>query len=366
MENKELLYTLLLTLIPNIGPVTGKKLITLCGSAENIFSPAGRQKLRKLNSFRMNSVYDVDIDSLLSKANLILETLEKNKINAFFYNNKKYPFRLKFIPDAPLIIYSKGDLDLNHHRIISVVGTRKPSPEGISICKKIVQNLKDYDPIILSGLAYGIDICAQTEAVKNNLQTIGVLAHGHKYIYPPEHRNIVQQMVLKGGTISEFDFYQKPEREFFPMRNRLIAALSDACLVVESKTQGGSMITANLAFGYNKEVFAIPGRPKDYKSRGCNHLIQNNKAMLVESAEDIAQALNWSLPSSKSIQQRLFIDLNDTEKEVFSLLKGCKEIQLEEITAKSSLSLNKINSTLLSLEFKGLILSLPGKRYILT
>lgn len=365
MENKELLYTLLLTLIPNIGPVTGKKLITLCGSAENIFSPVGKQKLRKLNSFRMNLVYDVDIDSMLSKANLILETLEKNKINAFFYKNKKYPFRLNFIPDAPLVLYSKGLLDLNSNRIISIVGTRKPSNSGLSICKDIVQGLKKYNPVIISGLAYGVDICAQTEAIKNELQTISVLAHGHNYIYPPDHKRIAEQILNNGGLISEFDFYQKPEREHFPMRNRLIAALSDACLVIESKSKGGSMITANLAFDYHKEVFAIPGSPNDPKRRGCNRLIQQNKAMLVESAEDIAEALNWKSMPSKTIQQQLNFDLTTDEKEIYELLKGHKETHIEEITTKTSLSLNKISSTLLSLEFKGLIQSLPGKCYIL-
>jgi DNA processing protein len=365
MKNNELLYTILLTLIPNIGPVTGKKLITLCGSAENIFSPAGRQKLRKLKSFRMNLVNDIDTDSLLDKANLILETLEKNKINAFFYNNKKYPFRLKFIPDAPLILYSKGNIDLNVPRVISIIGTRQPTPDGLNTCRKIIQDLANYDPLIISGLAYGIDICAQNSALKNKLQTVSVLAHGHKYLYPPEHLNVAQSILKKGGLISEFEFWKKPERESFPMRNRLIAALSDACLVIESKTKGGSMITANLAFDYHKEVFAIPGKPSDTKRKGCNKLIKENKAMLVESADDIAVALNWSKPQNRQLPLKLIPNLTKEEQEIHGILKTGKEIQIEQITAKSSLTLDKINSTLLSLEFKGLIQSLPGKLYTL-
>lgn len=365
MRDKELLYTLLLSLIPNIGPVTGKKLITLCGSAENIFSPAGRQKLRKHKSFRMNLVNDVDFDSLMRKANLILETLEKNKINIFFYNNKKYPSRLNFIPDAPLILYSKGKIDLNRPRIISIVGTRKPSPEGLRLCRQIIKDLKAYKPLVISGLAYGVDICAHKSAYETGLQTVSVLAHGHKFIYPPNHKQTAIDIQKHGGLVSEFDFYQKPEREFFPMRNRLIAALSDACLVVESKTKGGSMITANLAFDYHKDVFAIPGKPGDLKSKGCNQLIRENKAMLIESAQDIATAMNWKETTNSPAQKTLFHNLNKEEEALYKLLSSHKEIQIEEITTKSSLSLDKINSTLLSLEFKGLIQSLPGKLYLL-
>lgn len=363
-ERVELLYTLVLTLVPNIGPVTAKKLIALCGSAQNIFNHIGRRKMAHLNGLRMNLVRELKLDSLVTKANLILETIEKNKIHAFFYNSNLYPFRLKFIPDAPLILYTKGNMDLNAPRLVSVIGTRKPSAYGLKMCKEIVSELSDYKTGIISGLAYGIDICAQRTALEHGLSTYSVMAHGHGFIYPPEHYDLANKMLHKGGLISEFNYFQKPEREHFPMRNRLIAALSDACIIIESKEVGGSMITANLAFGYNRDIFAVPGRSTDSLSKGCNKLIKTNKAMLIENGTEIARALNWTKTNSRDAQKSLFPSLNSEEQEIYQLIKEEREVQLEKITAKSSLSLGKINSTLLSLEFKGLINALPGKVYL--
>ena len=365
MKNKELLYTLILTLIPNLGPVTGKKLIALCGSAENVFNSTGREKLKQLKGSRVNLILDIDLDSLLLKAKLILETLEKNKIDTFFYRDKNYPFRLNFIPDAPLILFSKGNVNLNRPRTLVIVGTRTPSRHGYETCMKLLEELRSYNPTIISGLAYGIDICAQKQALKHGLHTLSIMAHGHKFLYPPDHQSIADQLQLNGGLISEFEFHQKPEREFFPMRNRLIAALSDACLVIESKAKGGSMITANLAFDYNKDVLAVPGRTHDAKSKGCNLLIKTNKASLVESAEDIANALNWTKQSSLNLKTTIIPKLTGEEEKLFKLIYAHRESDIEQIFAQSSLSLDKINSTLLSLEFKGLIKSLPGKRIVL-
>ncbi|MCL4134113.1 UNVERIFIED_CONTAM: hypothetical protein GTU68_033246 [Idotea baltica] len=254
-------------------------------------------------------------------------------------------------------------MDINNYKTISIVGTRQMTSYGKSVLEDLILKLKVYNPIIISGLAYGVDIHAHKLALEHNLQTIGVLAHGLDRIYPSLHKKYADNMLNNGGLITDFWSGTKPERENFVKRNRIVAGLSQATIVIESAEKGGSLITADIANSYNRDVFAVPGRISDAYSRGCNQLIKTNKAATLTSAKDIAYILGWEKEDEKkkAIQQQLFIELNDTEKQVYNyLLKEGKQ-QLDVIALHCNLPIFKIATLLLTLEIKGVIRPLPGK-----
>ena len=268
------------------------------------------------------------------------------------------------------MLFYKGSANLNSRRTIGIVGTRKPTPQGISICEKLVDELTSYEPLVVSGLAYGIDITAHRMSLQQGLKTVAVLGHGLRRIYPAQHKRTAIKMVTQGGLLTEFASHVNPERENFPMRNRIVAGLCDAIIVVETAARGGSIITAQLANGYNKDVFAFPGRIKDKCSKGCHYLIKNNLAQLTESVDDIVAVLGWSKKANddkeNSRQQELFYALSKGEQLVVDTIQTTEEISIDQLSSQIKISNSELASLLLNLEFKGIVRSLPGKRYILT
>lgn len=358
-----MLFKIALTKIPKVGAVTARQLISYCGSAEAVFQ-AKKKNLLKIPGVGESVAEQILQKKVLQEAEKEIEFIDRHQIKALFYTDKEYPYRLKNQHDAPLILFYKGTADLNHPRTVGIVGTRQPTPYGKTFCEELVEGLKAYNPLIISGLAYGIDITAHRKCLQENLESIGVLGHGLGRIYPSDHRATAEKMLSMGGLLTEYASDVQPDREHFPMRNRIIAALSDAVIVVETDTRGGSVITAELANQYNKDVFALPGKITDKFSRGCNHLIKTHKAALIESAADVAYIMRWEAEDQKKeIQTQLFVDLSPLEQEAYSFIQGNENIGIDQLSQLTSLTSSELAALLLELEFKGLIRSLPGKRY---
>ena len=363
----ELLYQVALTLIPNIGDVHAKALVSHFGNAESIFSARKKdlEALEGIGTIRANSIKNFHD---FKKAEDEISFIEKYKIQTLFISDKNYPQRLLNCYDSPAMLYYKGTADLNSSKIISVVGTRSNSDYGKSICEKLIEDLANEDVIIVSGLAFGIDSIAHKSAIKNDLKTIGVLAHGLDMVYPSQNSSLAKQMIKNGGLLTEFRSCTKPDRQNFPGRNRIVAGISDAIIVIESGLKGGSLITAELGNGYNKDVFAFPGKANDIKSEGCNFLIKNNKAALITSANDILESMGWKenkKPSAKK-QKELFIELTDDEKIIVKILQSQEQIHIDELYLKSKLTSSAVAQALLMLEMQGVVSSMPGKIYKMT
>jgi len=364
MNNKELLYTLALQKATKIGDITAKKLIQHCGSPEAIFKEKESilQSINGIGSFISNSIKN---SALLTAAEEELNYLQKNNINHWYFQEEDYPERLKNCIDGPILLFHSGNINLKKQKIISIVGTRNITNYGKHLCEKIIDDLSILNPVIVSGFAYGTDITAHKAAIKNNLQTIGCLAHGLNQIYPKVHKKYIHQVEENGGFVTEFWSTSNPDRENFIKRNRVIAGLSEATLVIESAEKGGSLITADIANSYNREIFALPGRPEDKLSIGCNNLIKLQRAQLVTSAADIIYMLNWQTENTKKkvIQSQLFIQLNETEEKIVNFLKEKGNVDLDTISVSCQLPIYSISSNLLNLELKGLIRPHPGKHF---
>lgn len=276
-----------------------------------------------------------------------------------------YPAYLKHCIDSPILLFSQGNIDLNRRRIISIVGTRNITSYGTSFCEQLIEDLAPLDPIIVSGFAYGVDICVQRAAVKHGLQTIGCLAHGLNQIYPKIHEKYVTDINKNGGFFTEFWSTSQPDRENFLKRNRIIAGMGEATIVVESAEKGGSLVTADIANSYNRDVFAVPGRTQDKYSSGCNNLIKHQKAQMLTSAADLIYMMGWELEEKEpvSIQKQLFVDLDDTEKEIYDYLQQGGKQMLDLIALDCKLPIFKVSSTLLNMEMKGVVRPLPGKLF---
>jgi len=364
MKN-ELLYKIAITKVPKVGPITTKNLVSYCGGARNVFE-ATQKELIQIPGIGRTLAENIRNHNILEEAEKELEYIKANKIQCLFYTDDKYPQRLKHYNDSPALLYFKGNAELNHHRIVSIIGTRTPSAHGKAICEEIVEELKAYNVLIVSGLAYGIDVTAHRKSVLMKIPTVGVLGNGFGTIYPYEHRKVSDEMIENGGILTEYTHLQGPDREHFPMRNRIVAGMCDALIIVETKKKGGSMITAELANGYNKDVFAIPGRARDKRFGGCNFLIKNHKALLVESAEDIINTMRWEqFEKNKNIQKQLFVELSGKEQSVVDILKSENEVSIDKISYTAQMQPSEVSSLLLELEFKGLVKTLPGKRYML-
>lgn len=362
---QHLFYPIALTKIPKVGPITARTLVSYCGSPEEVFQSTIKSLL-KIPGIGLQLAQQIKSSEPQLAAERELEHLEREQIRAYFYLDEHYPNRLKHFPDSPLLLYLKGNADLNAPKMIAIVGTRKPTVQGTAFCEEFLEQISSFKPLIISGLAYGIDICAHRKALELRLPTVGVLAHGLSQMYPAAHRSVVQKMVEEGGVLTEYGFETAAEKEHFPLRNRIIAGLCDALLVVETARYGGSIITANFANEYNKDVFAVPGRLKDPYSSGCNALIKNNQAHLLESAEDLINMLRWDAAGPNyGIQQQLFTELSPEEKNIVNLLRYDEEKNIDELTYVTQKTNSEMAALLLELEFKGLIKTLPGKRYIL-
>lgn len=365
--NDQLLYQIALTLVPNIGDVHAKALINHFGSAEAIFKASKRnlEELEGIGSVRAGSIksyYD------FSRAEEEILFIKKYKITPLFITDKEYPQRLLNCYDSPAMLYYKGNANLNQSKIVAIVGTRNNNEYGKNTCEKLVEELTSEDILIVSGLAFGIDSIAHKASLKNNLKTIGVLAHGLDIIYPSQNSSLAKQMTANGGLLTEFKSNTKPDRQNFPSRNRIVAGISDAIIVIETGIKGGSLITAELANGYNKDVFAFPGRINDTKSEGCNYLIKTNKAGLLTSAQDLLENMGWTQTKKISAkkQRELFIELTPDEKVIVEILQLQDQVHIDELYIKSKLNSSKVAAALLMLEMQNVVISLPGKIYKLS
>jgi len=364
----DVLYQIALTLVPGIGPVNGKNLVSYCGSAEAVFKTPNT-KLIKIPGIGKKTAQTIsNADDIFDKAQKEIEFINQHHINTLFYAQKSYPYRLKQCADGPLLLYQKGEANLNANKIIAIVGTRKASEYGKKMVNNIVAGLKKYQVTLISGLAYGIDAQVHKKAVEQDICNIAVLGHGLHTIYPAVNKKVANKVVNNGSLLSEFISGTKPDRENFPKRNRIVAGMADATLVIESAEKGGAIITAYIAQSYNRDVFAVPGKAIDTNSSGCNNLIKKNIAGLVESAEDIAYQLGWDLKDStkqKSTQRMLSIVLNENEQLLYDLLNktDATTLSIDQLSLKSELTLSKTTSALLNLELQSIVEVLPGNRY---
>ena len=361
----ELFYQLALTLVPNIGDVQSKLLVQHFGNASSIFK-ARQSELEKIDGIgavRARSIKGFDDFSAVEKELLFID---KYKIRTLFLNDKDYPQRLLNCYDSPTLLFYKGSASLNASKMLAVVGTRSNTDYGKQFTEKLIKDLSNQDITIISGLAYGIDAIAHKAALKNNLPTVGVVGHGLDKIYPSDHAGLAKDMIKsEGGILSEFFSGVKADKHNFPLRNRIVAGISDATVVVETNAKGGSMITAKLADAYNRDVFAVPGRANDSKSEGCNHLIKHNKAMLLTNADDILDALGWKEKKKEKLkkQKEFFIELSAEEKLLIQMLQEKETVHIDEMNISSGLSSSAIAAALLNLELQNVVASLPGKTY---
>ena len=362
-----LLYQIALTLVPGIGDVLGKKLVTYCGSAEVVFRDKNKllAKVPRVGGKILEALSD---KTILVRAAKELAFIEKFKIRALFFLDKDYPFRLKNCIDSPVMLYYKGTADLNGSRIVGVVGTRNATDYGKGACHRIITDLTEDKVMIVSGLAYGIDSCAHRAALENNLETIGVLGHGLDRIYPYQNKILAEKMMKNGGLLTEFMSDTQPDRENFPRRNRIIAGICDAILVVEAAEKGGALITAEIGNSYNRDIFAVPGRINDQYSEGTNRLIRKNMAALVQSADDIRYLMGWEEQGKKpdGFQKKIFLEMTVDERILVDYLNSNGPSGIDDICIQCHLSMSTTSAALLNLEFEGIVKSMPGKIYTLT
>jgi DNA processing protein len=362
--NGDLIYQLALTQVPQIGPVHARILMQHFGCAASIFKApiVQLEKIEGIGSVRANAIRSF---KKFSEAEKELMFVEKHRIKTLFLTDPDYPQRLLHCYDPPTLLFYRGNANLNASHIVSVIGTRNNTEYGKQVTEKLIKELAAWQVLVVSGLAFGIDALAHKNALKQELNTVGVLAHGLDVLYPPEHTALARDMLKQGGLLTEFRSGTKPDKHHFPTRNRIVAGMSDAIVVVETGAKGGSMITAELANGYNKDVFAFPGRTTDAKSAGCNQLIRNNKAMLLTETGDLANLMGWEekMPVKKKKQKEIFIELSEPEKRIVDMLKEKDGLHIDELHQGSALSNSAVAACLLNLELQQVVESLPGKVY---
>ncbi|MCB4798370.1 DNA-processing protein DprA [Neotamlana laminarinivorans] len=364
MNEQDLIYTLALQHVPNIGDIIAKRLINHCGSAEAVL------KENPLNLLKIDGIGNVTIKHLQEPVHLIeaekeLLFIKDNNIKPLYFEADNYPNKLKHCIDGPILLFQSGNVNLDNRPLISIVGTRKITTNGIAFCENLVETLAVYNPVIISGFAYGTDITAHKAAIKNNLQTIGCLAHGLNTIYPKVHKKHIADVENNGGFLTDFWSSAKFDRNNFLKRNRVIAGLSEATIIIESAEKGGSLVTADIANSYNRDVFAVPGRTTDSQSVGCNNLIKQQKAHLLSTPLDVPYILNWQLEEKEkpSIQKQLFVELEADEETIFNYLQENNKEQLDNIAINCNLPVFKVSSLLLNMELKGVVRPLPGKLF---
>ena len=364
MTENDLLHILALLHVTNVGDITAKKLMSHCGSAEAVFKEK-KHKLLKIDGIGSITINDLFESQHLKAAENELKYIKDNHIKYLYFESHEYPEKLKHCIDGPVLLFQSGVINLKNQPIISIVGTRKITTHGIAFCEKLVEQLAVYNPIIVSGFAYGTDITAHKAALKNKLQTIGCLAHGLNQIYPKVHKKYVADMEQNGGFVTDFWSSDTFDKNNFLKRNRIIAGLSEATIVIESAEKGGSLVTADIANSYNRDVFAVPGRITDSQSIGCNNLIKYQKAHLLSNPLDVPYILNWQLEDAvkPSIQKQLFVELDDQEKIIYNYLKENEKQQLDTIALSCHMPIFKVASVLLNMELKGVIRPLPGKLF---
>ena len=361
--HNELLYQLALTQVPQVGDVQAKLMVQHLGSASAVFQAPVHvlEKIEGIGTVRAKAVKSFrDFDVAENEMRFI----EKHNITPLFLTDAAYPQRLLHCYDAPTLLFYKGTADLNASKVISIVGTRTNTDYGKAFTEKLVQDLAEHHMLIVSGLAYGIDAFAHKAALKNNLPTVGVVGHGLDKVYPFAHTGLAKEMIQQGGgLLTEFFSGTKPDKHNFPLRNRVVAGLADATVVIETLVNGGSMITAKLADAYNRDVFAVPGRTIDARSAGCNYLIQHNKAIMLTDARELLTVMGWADTKKEKpkTQRTLFIEMTEEEKKIVALLQQKEAVHLDEINISSGLSSSAAAAAILNLELQNIVASLPGK-----
>ncbi len=363
MKEEELLAILRLQKSKAIGDILAKKLIVNVGDVCQIFKEKATvlSKINGVGNYALKHLFD---EGNVKLAEQELKYIQDNNISYSYFLDDNYPVNLQHCIDGPILLFKDGNLDFSNKKIISIVGTRNISSYGRDFCNQFVKEISEYNPIIVSGFAYGVDICAHKAALENNLQTIAVLAHGFEQIYPKVHKKYINQVNENGGFLTEFWSEEAPLRENFLKRNRIVAGISSATIIIESASKGGSLVTADIANSYNKDVFSVPGRTSDIYSRGCNNLIRNNKAHLLNSAADVVKMLNWDVQQKpKSIQKKLFVELNESEQKIHDLLHEKGQQLLDVISLECNIPIFQLSSILLQMELKGITKPLPGKMF---
>ncbi len=352
-------------MLPGIGGILARNLVAYLGSVEAVFTTT-YQALVKIPGIGEYNARRIKNAVVLERAEKEIEFIEKNNINVSFYTDEDFPRRLKSCVDAPVLIYTKGNIKLDEQRVISIVGTRNATEYGKSMVDELIKSFAErkYEILVISGLAYGIDVHAHRCALKYNIPTVGVIAHGLDRLYPALHRETAKKMEENGGILTDFPSETKIDPQNFIKRNRIIAGLADATVVVESAEKGGALITADIATSYNRDVFAYPGRAGDVYSRGCNQLIRNNGASLIEGIDDLEFFMGWeTAEKADAVQPSLFVELNSDEQRIVDLLKGNGEQFIDQIASEVKLPVSQVSAMLLNLEFKNVLTALPGKMY---
>ncbi|MHA6247854.1 DNA-processing protein DprA [Pontibacter sp. CAU 1760] len=370
MEDDQRLYEVALTRLPGVGPQLTRQLVSYCGSPQNVFAcPSGKLlKIPGIGPGIAKGILDGAKNTLL-EAEALLRKAEEQEVELLFYTSPRFPDRLKQLPDAPTLLYYRGNANLNHPRIISIVGTRQVTSYGQTVTERIVEDLKAHNVMVVSGLAYGIDIITHRAALQAGLPTIGVMASGPDIIYPAVHRKYAERMLQQGGLLTENIFGTKPDAPRFPARNRIIAGMADCTLVVEATLKSGTLITANLAHSYDKEVMAVPGNINSPSSEGPNHLIRSLKAAAYTTITDLVELMNWDLQDEAVARNKArtpvfdATDYTPDELKVLRVLQQIKEEQMDNLSWKSQMPVSLLASVLLSLEFKGIIKAMPGKKF---
>jgi DNA processing protein len=366
MVETTLRYQIALTMIPGIGDILGRKLVNFYGNVEGVFQEPGRLA-RKFPRIGELISRELKKSEIFAKADKEIAFIERYRIVPLFFQDKGYPQRLKNCHDSPLMLYYKGNANLNAEKVIGIVGTRSATEYGRKMVLELIRGLSDHQMVVVSGLAYGIDSAAHKASLELGLPTIGVLGHGLDTVYPWQNRNMAEKMVSQGGLLTEFQSGTKPDRMNFPMRNRIIAGLCDAIIVVEAGRKGGALITADIANSYNRDVFAVPGRIGDPCSEGTNLLIRTNRAALIQKPEDIEYLIGWKLAegAKKPLQQKLFHNLTDEETKIYEFIQLCRQAGIDDICYQTGLTMNRVSAALLNMEFEGILTCLPGKIYSL-
>lgn len=367
VEDQKWIHRIALSMLKGIGPVNARNLVAYCGGVDAIFTDSKlKSTLEKVPGIGPKLIASIMDKKVIPLAEKQLEYVRKHDLRMLFYLDRdSYPKRMHECADSPVLMYAKGNAEMDSKHMVAVVGTRTPTEQGKRLCVELVEGLKECNATIVSGLAYGIDIVAHRAALKNGMATIACVAHGLDRLYPAEHAATAKDMLANGALITELPSDSPFAPGNFPARNRIIAGLTDCTVVVESAPKGGSLITADIASSYDREVFAFPGRPTDPRSEGCNKLIQQNKAALITSAKDVITLMEWLPKNKKPIQPSLFVDLTPDEQILVDILKAHGKVDIDTLCIKSNMPQGKAAGLLLNLEFSGVVRSLPGKMYAL-
>lgn len=363
----ELLYQLALTQVPNIGYVHTRTLVEHFGSASAVFA-AKQSLLEKVEGIGTVRAGCIKSFNKFKDAEAEIKFIEKYKIQPLFITDAAYPQRMLHCYDAPALLFYKGTANLNASKIVAIVGTRNNTDYGKQVTEKLVKELSAYDIVIVSGLAYGIDAIAHKCSIKHDIPTIGVVGHGLDQIYPAAHSSLAKEMIKHGGgLLSEYKSKTPPDKHNFPGRNRIVAGISDATVLVETGIKGGSMITAEIADSYHRDVFAVPGKITDSKSEGCNRLIKTNKAVLITDAAELINVMGWDARPNAAApsQKQLFVEFSEDEQKIVSLLQQGGSMHIDEINLQSGMSMSAVAAAMLNLEMQGVVRVLPGKMYSL-